>query len=205
MVNDDWINARGGLLPLGYPFGNYKISYYRLTTGAAANNIFIGHPLDGDSNGRVAVLAPGSNNALIGSALGFLDTNLAALPSNMMTTSAQPYLPGNTDAYIAVCDDPNQVFVMQEDTGGTALTVSEVFNTVNWTFRSTSGNTTTGYSTAEIDRSTVSTGTDGALLLLAPTEYMNLDGTRNTPGNYCKWNVKIYNHRLAAKGQGQPV
>ena len=205
MVNDDWIGARGGLLPLGYPFGNFKINYYRLTTGAATVNIFIGHPLDADANGRVAAQVPGSNNLLIGPALGFLDTNLAAPPSGMLTTSAAPYLPGNTDAYVAVCDDPNQIFVMQEDTGGTALVLTDNFTNVDWIFRSTSGSTTTGYSTAEINRDGVNTGTGGALMLVGPTEYMNQDATRNTPGNYCKWNVRIFNHRLAAKGQGTAV
>ena len=206
MANDDWLSARGGLQPLNQPYGQVKIGYYRLTTGAAAINVFIGMPMDLDANGRVVPATPAaSNNLILGPAVGFLDVNKAALPSGMMGTNLQPYLPGNTDAWVAVADDPNQVFVIQEDTGGSALTASDVGANADWTYRSSSGSTLTGYTTAEIDRSSVGTGTGGPLVIVGLANYMNSDGTQNAPGNYGKWLVKIMSHRLGPKPGAQQI
>lgn len=203
MANDDLIRARGGLLPVDYPFGNFKKTYYRLTTGAAAMNIFIGTPVDLDATGRAATIElTGSNNTLLGSVVGFLDTNLEALPSAMETTTAGAYLPGNTDAYVLVADDPMQDFILQEDTGGSALTLSEVGNNANMIYRSSSGDTTTGYATAELDRSSAGTGTGGVLMIKQLHRMMNSDGTPNAVGNYGKWIVRIVRHRFAPMSTG---
>lgn len=204
MANDDWITARGGLLPLQYPFGNYRKNFYRLTTGGATVNVFLGMPVDLDSNGGAVPITIGSNNRAIGSVVGFADTDRAALPSGMLSLTAGAYLPGNTDAYVLVADDPAQEFVVQENTGGTALTASEAGNGCWVAYRSSSGNTTTGYTTLELSRANVSTGTDGLLLLVRPLEGpINSDGTVNAPGNYCKWVSRIMNHRFA--GGAKPV
>ena len=206
MANDDAISARGGILPVGYPFGIFKKNYYRLTTGAATVNIFLGQLMDLDANGRAAVATIGSGATTIGPVVGFADTNLAALPNVMLNLANGAYLPGNTDAFVMIADDPEQDFVIQEDTGGTALTASEVGNNANWTFRSSSGNTTTGYSTAELDRSTVGTGTTGALFIKQLGRHINTDGTDNAFGNYAKIVVKLANHRFHdTAGRPTPV
>lgn len=195
MANDDTIRARGGLLPVEYPFGAFKKSYYRLLTSAAAG-VYIGQPMAADATGNVAPLALANSSAVcIGSVVGFLDTNLEALPSAMETTQAGAYLPANTDAFVAIADDPNQDFVVQEDTGGSALTTADIFSNAAMIYRTSSGDTTTGYSTAELDRSSVGTGTGGFLMLKGVQKVMNSDGTVNAPGNYCKWIVKIISHQ----------
>ena len=211
MANDDMIRARGGLLPVDYPFGNFKKSYYRLTTGVAADNVFIGMPVDLNSSGRVttALAIATSATTLLGAVVGFSDTAYSALPTAMETTTAGAYLPGNTDAYVLVADDPNQVFIIQEDTGGTALAETNIGNSVTMTYRSSSGDTTTGYSTIELDRSSAGTGTGGNLMIMNLGRNMNSDGSDNAVGNYGKWIVRITNHRFAsAIGQfqgGNPV
>lgn len=203
MANDDAIRARGGLLPVDFPFGNFKKQYYRLTTGASAVNVFIGMPVDLDANGRaVPIELTTSNNTLLGTVVGFIDTNMEALPTAMETTQAGAYLPGNTDAYVLVCDDPQQEFVLQEDTGGSALTESNVGNNANMLYRSTSGDTTTGYATAELDRSSAGTGTGGLLMIKGLHRQMNSDGTQNSAGNYGKWIVRIVRHRFAPMSTG---
>ena len=197
MANDDWIRARGGLLPVDYPNGSFKKTYYRLTTSAAAG-VYLGQPMAADNNGRVVTLAlANSNSVCIGPVVGFLDTNYEALPSGMETTQAGAYLPANTDAYVAICDDPNQDFVVQEDTSGTALTASAVFNTAAMTYRASSGDTTTGYSTAELKNNSVGTGTGGWLTIKQLHRVMNSDGTANSVGSYAKWIVRINNHQFA--------
>lgn len=200
MANDDQIRARGGLLPVGFPFGNFKKTYYRLTTASAvADSVFIGMPVDLDSNGRVttAVALAASGTVLLGSIVGFLDSNHEALPVAMETTQAGPFLPGAADAFVLVADDPNQIFVLQEDTGGAVLTASNVGNSATMTYRSTSGDTTTGYATIELDRSSAGTGTGGNILIQSVALNMNSDGTRNAPGNFGRYEVRIINHRLS--------
>jgi len=197
MPNDDTIAARGGILPVGYPFGNFKKSVYRLTTGAAAANVFIGALVDLTAGGEAGFAFDwtASNNAVLGPVVGFTDTDYAALPTAMETTTAGPYLPGNTNAYVIVCDDPMQDFVIQEDTGGTALALADIGLNANPIFRSSSGNTTTGYSTLELDASSVGSGTGGILMIKGISLNMNSDGTRNAVGDYAKWIVRLVRHR----------
>ena len=198
MANDDTAAARGGLLPVNFPLGNFKKTLYRvLTSAVAADNIYLGQLMDADVTGRAtfALEVTASGGATIGPVVGFLDTNKAAIPSGMLTTTAAPYLPGQTDGYVVVCDDPFQDFVIQEDTGGSALAETNIFNNVNPVYRSSSGNSTTGYSTLELDRSSAGTGTGGLLMIKALGDQMNSDGTRNAAGNYGKWIVQIVRHR----------
>lgn len=207
MANDDLISARGGLLPIQFPFGNFKKKYYKLTTGAAAANVFIGTPVDLDANGQATyAVATGTANAIIlGSVVGFADTSLASIPSAMANLANGAYLPGNTDAYVLVADDPNQEFLLQEDTGGSALTAANVGNNVGWKYRSSSGNTTTGYATAELQRATASTSTGGSLILTGLYRNINSDGTDNAAGNYAKWIVKITQHRYGPVTGAQAI
>ena len=206
MANDDLISARGGLLPIQWPFGAIKSKYYKLTTGAAAANVFIGTPVDLDANGQAAFAATGTANAiLLGSVIGFADTNLASIPSAMANLANGAYLPGNTDAYVLVADDPQQEFLLQEDTGGSALTASNVGNNVGWKYRSSSGNTTTGYATAELQRATASTATGGSLILTGLYRNINSDGTDNAAGNYAKWIVRITQHRFGPATGAQAI
>jgi len=199
MANDDMIRGRGGLLPTSFPDGGFKKSYYRLTTSAAAG-VYLGQPMAADANGRVAPLALASSGAVcIGPVVGFLDTDLATLPNAMESLTAGPYLPANTDAFIAICDDPFQDFIVQEDTGGSALAETNIFNNAAMIFRTSSGDTTTGYSTAELDRSSAGTGTGGFLMLKGLLPQMNSDGTRNTYGDYAKWVVRIVRHQFGTQ------
>ena len=190
MANDP--NVRG-LMPINSPQGNIKLGIYRANTALA---IFRNQPVALNNSGQVAVAAVGDNTPLLGSAVGFLDLTRAGLPSGMTTLTQAANLPISTDAYVLVADDPNQLFLMEEDTGGTALTTSAIGNSVNWTYQATTGNATTGYSTALIDRDTVGTGTDGMLQILEVYDIKNQDGTDNLAGDFAKWVVRISDHQL---------
>ena len=198
MANDDTIAARGGLLPVQYPYGNYRRTLYKLTTSATAA-VFIGQPMDLDNNGKVVPAETANATSSIGPVLGFTDTNKAGLPSGMDSLTQGGYLPANKDAYCVVADDPDQLFQIQEDTGGSALTQSSVGNTLNFVPRTSSGNTTTGYSTFEADRSSV-VGTDsGQLMIVGLVDVMNSDGTKNGFGNYAKLLVRNNWHRYGGR------
>ena len=196
MANDDAISARGGLVPVGYPFENIKKNVYRLTTSATAA-VFFGQPMDLDANGRVVPAGMAANsNTILGSVIGFLDTAKAGLPSSMTSLSQGSYLPANTDANIIISDDPDQEYMIQEDTGGSALTESNIGNTALITYRTSSGSTTTGWCTAELDRSTAGTATGNNLVIVGLQDFVNSDGTNNGYGNYAKLRVKLVAPRL---------
>jgi hypothetical protein len=213
MANDDVANARGGLLPVNFPTGNYKRNYYRLTTSASA--VYIGQPMDLDSNGQVVPALAGSDNAaktsgkcILGPVVSFArDANgKAALPDVLLTLTASAGLPGMTNCYVGICDDPNQEFVIQEASTTTQLNTSNIGNIVGFSYlRSTSGANLTGYSYAEIDPATATTAAgSGSLLLQGLTDNFNSDGTYNALGAYAKWRVRIANHRLGGN-QANPV
>jgi len=197
MANDDAIAARGGLLPVQFPYGNFRKGLYKLTTSAVA--VYIGQPMDLDSNGQVVPATVGDNAFILGPVVGFTDTNKGGLPSGMNSLSQGGYLPALTDAYVQIADDPNQLFMIQEDTGGSALTQSAVGNTAAIIPRTSSGSTVTGYSTFELDRSDIAADSAGSLKVVGLVDYMNSDGTSNDFGNYSKLLVRINHHRL---GQG---
>lgn len=197
MANDDLIRRWGGLVPATQPYGQVKGNWYKLTTGGSTVEIYFGMPMDMDANGQVVPYTVASNNLSIGPALAFSDTNRASIPSAMATLSAGPYLPGNTDAYVFIADDPDQEFYIQEATNSTALTQAAAGANATIRYRSTSGSTVTGWSTVEIDRASIGTTTGGLLQLIKPADGpTNSDGTDNAPGNYCKWVVKIFLHRF---------
>lgn len=196
MANDDQITARGGLVPVNFPFGQIKKNVYRLTTSATAA-VFLGQPMDLDANGRVVPAGMAANNGtILGAVIGFLDTNKAGLPSSMTSLSQGSYLPANTDANVIISDDPDQEYFIQEDTGGSALTSVDVGATALITYRTSSGSTLTGWCTAELDRSTIGTGTDNQLVIVGLQDYVNSDGTNNGFGNYAKLRVKLTRPRL---------
>jgi hypothetical protein len=206
MANDDLITARGGLLPVNYPMGNYRRNYYRLTTSAAA--VFIGQPMDLDTNGQAAVASTSTANSLIlGPVVGFArdSRGKSALPDDMLvlTPGSGGYLIGNRNAYVCIADDPNQEFIIQEASTATQLTTANIGAQAHFSYlRAASGSTVTGYSAAELNPnvSGATNGSSGALQVIGLADQMNSDGSYNDLGAYAKWRVRISNHRLGGVG-----
>lgn len=191
MANDTRI---WGLYPIDQPMGNMRVTYYIANTALA---LYRYQPVVLNNSGQVETVAVGANNPLLGTIVGFLDSKLSSLPSSLTSLTQGAYLPASTDAYVAVTDDPNQRYLLEEDTGGSALATTNIGNVADFTYIDTgTGNTTTGFSYAVLDRSTAATGTAGALQILAVQDIINQDGTQNAPGNFCKWVVRIANHQL---------
>lgn len=205
MANDDIINARGGLLPVQQPFGAFRKRVYQLGTNDTATVLYLGMPMDLDANGKAIPAVVGGGTNILGPLLGWFDSKKAGLPSAVTTLQQGASLPANTDAMVVIADDPEQLFMFQEDTGGTALTQSAVGNTFDFVYRSSSGNTTTGYSTAELDRSTIAATTAGQFTLVGLADHMNSDGTDNAFGNFAKVYVKINRHRFGPYSATQPI
>lgn len=196
MANDDTIGIHGGLEPLQQPFGSVRMGLYKLTTSLTA--VYRGQPMDLDSNGGVVPATVGDFAYCIGPVLGFVDSDKAGLPTNMTDLNQEAFLDGNKDSYVLIADDPNQLFTLQSDTGGSTLSISNVGNTATFLPRATSGSTVTGRALVELDRSTAAADTGGVFQILGLSEYMNSDGTAQGWDNYAKVLIRIANHRLNA-------
>jgi hypothetical protein len=199
MANDDQAAARGGLRPSMQPYGTFKRSYYRLTTSAAA--VYIGQPMDLDGTGQAVTATAGTalTAMIVGACVGFARDSRGqmGLPNAMSVLTQEAYLPGNTDAYVCIADDPNQEFIIQEASTGTQLTTADIGTSIGFSYlRSASGSTVTGSSFAELFPIFSSATTSGALRLIALGDVMNSDGSFNSLGAYAKWRVRISNHRL---------
>lgn len=200
MANDDYSSARGGLRPSMQPYGTVKRSYYKLTTSTTVG-VYVGQPMDLDGNGQAipAVCGTAITVAIVGPCIGFARDSRGqmGLPNAMSVLTQEAYLPANTDAYVCIADDPNQEFIIQEASTGTALDTSNIGNSIGFTYaRSTSGSNVTGSSYAEVPPFFAGTGTGGPLRLVALHDNMNSDGSYNTVGAYAKWRVRISSHRL---------
>ena len=185
-----------GLRPIEQPFGNIRCNFYEAATGLA---LYMYQPVDLNSSGRITVAGANSNNLIVGSIVGFADDSFGVLPN--------PYLAANPNfgytvnsaglVKVLVADDPNQHFIIEEDTGGTALDAQSVGAGASFTYIGTTGNTTSGVANAVLDRSGIDTGALQQLRLIK-----KWDKPDNAFGNWCKWVVKINLHRYTASTSG---
>jgi hypothetical protein len=190
MANKD---APRGLVPVGYLNGspwNGKFNIYYLAA-AEDNDIFIGDPValngSADASGRfptVTIGTAGTGNPIVGVAIGFGTTPYIMINQDNL---AQRYRPAETAMYVAVVDDPNVIFEIQEVSGGTALAITAVGN--NAAFVVGTGNSATGISATELNNATeVATTENLRILRVAPVE-------GNAIGEHCKWWVLINEHQ----------
>lgn len=119
----------------------------------------------------------------VGVAVGFGSTpQLAAINTNL---NSPQYCPASTAMYIAVVDDPNVIFEIQEDSVGNAVTIDEVGKFCDIVVGS--GSTTTGTSAMELDSNLA--GANGTLRI-----YRLANREDNAIGDHAKWLVLINEH-----------
>jgi hypothetical protein len=158
---------------------------------AAQNNIFLGDPLvpiaGSDAFGVPAYgIATAGASAFI--AGGFLGNSNGPAGSGFTLLQNSPvYSVGGVDRYGFICDDPNILFEVQEDSVGGAIAAS-VASFSNGNLIAGAGSTITGFSGWMLDSSTV-TNTANA------TYQVKLVGLQRGPdnalGNYAKWQVRL--------------
>lgn len=175
----------------GNPWNGMGRPYYVPSTYATA--LYVGDPvvIVGDSNdneymgfppgslSEINLGAAGDGVAITGFVTGFLP----------VTRSSLVYKPASTEAIAFVCDDPNVVFQMQDDGGGTP--------TVDWVGLNAelitgAGSTSTGRSGWTIDGGTTlgpSADASNQLLILGLSAIQE-----NEVGDYAVWDVLINQH-----------
>ncbi len=185
------VTGKKGLRPINQPYGNIRCNYYEAATGQA---FYMYQPVDLDANGRVIVATASAQTYILGSIIGMADDAFGPI-----SNTYSGYIPANPASVnsaglveILVADDPAQQFVIEEDTGGSALTQQAVNAGAVFTYTATTGNTVSGIANVVLDRSTVAVTTDMTLRLIK-----KLDKIDNAYGDYCRWIVSINRHRLS--------
>ena len=190
------VNNPRGLFPITQPSGNIKVNLYKAET---ADNIYKYDPVVLSATGKAGIAPKGDNTYVLGVVIGFTDSERAGLGADLEKT---PYLPKDKEGYYCiVCDDPEQLYLVQADTGGTNLALTNVGNSCGYDWLQTgSGNANTGVSKLEIDQSDAAADTAGSLRIVDIW-----DAVDNTTGNWAKWVVKVNHAQGAPTAVGQNI
>lgn len=202
MANDDYPR---GLIPVNLGQGNLAAHYYRVSTGVSTNlqDIYVGSPVTIDSDGYVKAASVTGVVPILGIALGFAGTKKAGIAGADPFLDASDFAPPTPssdtgDRYVLVLDDPDAEYIVQEDTGGTALALTDVGAACDLVYRgptaiAPNGDTNTGWANLELDASGIVTTLSSPVQILRLHDNINSDGTDNAVGDFAKWVVKFLN------------
>jgi hypothetical protein len=177
----------------GAPYNGAFQTYYVPPSYGTA--LFIGDPVivvdnSADANGVPAVnkATLGSSNFITGAFIGIV--NNAGLLVTPVLQSSPVYLPASVGGYIAVADDPNLLFKVQEDSNGGALAAGAASRNINLSAGS-GGSTYSGFSSVQLQSSSLATTNTLQMRILRA--YQSVD---NAIGNYAKWLCRINLHSI---------
>ena len=192
MANDQ--STHLGLRPLRR-LDNQDIIYLEANT---AQNFFRWHPVAINNSGQAIMAAVGANIPLVGVSVGFLNPSNGSIPESMDSLSDGAFAGTGSPARVAICVNPDMLYSVEADTGGSAAAGSESIGAAaSFVYTSTTGNTTTGIANVLLDTSTIAVDTAGNLLIVGLLGNVNQDGTINTSSaNFTKFVVKIRNHQF---------
>lgn len=181
-------NLALGLFPIDMPYGNVRCRRYYCDGTQNTTDLFIGDPVVLDTTGTVIRATAGAGSYLMGSVVGCYDSTKAPIG----------YLTGTTAGYVLVADDPDQLFLGQEDGDTSDLATTDVGQNVDVV--SGTGSTFRNRSGFQIDSSSVTTSTNAQLRIIAKYDRVN-----NDVGDYCKWIVKINYHQQLPENGGDAI
>ena len=187
-------NAPFGLRPIkdnGTPWNGQGRLY--CFPAADATNIFLGDPIvplgTTDANGvpNATIASAGDSDHVGGVFIGLTNGPAGGAGNAVFTVTRDlpVYVQSGVLAYGLVCDDPNALFAIQEDSVGGAIAItSSAFEDGNLV--AGAGSVVTGFSGWMLDSSTVGNAANRQLKLLGL-----LRGPDNVIGNYAKWVVRL--------------
>ena len=195
MANTQGVNY--GARPFTTPASPPIVMPYRVETSSTIQ-YFKGQFAVINSNGRVETVVGTASGGMIscGVIWGFTDLSQAGLPTGMASLTQGAFLPVSTDAYAQVIIDPNQLYVMEEITGGTAIVASSIGLGVDFTYICATGNTQTGIANSVLRNVALTNGTSNMLQIVGLLDITNQDGTANASGASAKWVVRIARHQF---------
>lgn len=125
------------------------------------------------------------SSTITGVVVGIVGSTVATAPS----IPTLPYIAANTGGLILVCDDPDAVFAIQEDSVGGNIAATAVGEFCDLTFAA--GSTTTGLAQNELDSSDAGTGDNVRIIGLHKSP-------DNEVGANADWLVVINEHTFKA-------
>ena len=188
-------NTPRGLVPYAYTWGAPyagAVDVFYVPSGNATA-LYVGDPVvftqnSADAQGvpAIQIASAGSTNKITGVFMGRANNaNELLLP---VLQSNSVYLPASTAAYVYVAWDPNLLYWAQEDSvGGSMAYTSGGGNTASLV--AGAGSTYTGFSGWQIQSSSVTTGTQVAIIKPLP-EIDNVVSSTVTFTN-AKWLIRI--------------
>lgn len=202
-------NVPRGLIPYAHYDGsvwNGSVNIYYVAA-AYGSNIFVGDPVvthsaSNDANGIPAVNLAATGSPIVGIMVGVVSGGpLAAAPLPVLQN--QPvYHPASTAQYILVADDPNLLYLIQDDASSQA-TAPNLWAGKNANLVSGTGSTLTGYSGWQLAASTVATtNTLDLKIMRALNEVDNAIGVAANTNMNAKWLVKLNNYQYANQVAG---
>jgi len=161
---------------------------YSIAAGEA-NNIFIGDPValsgTGDAFGVPGVVRA---TAGAGSTAGAGPVGVVVGYENLTSDNlSRTYRPASTAGFLLVCDDPNALYEIQEDSDGGPVSTASIG--LNANFIIGTGNVLTGTSAVELDSSTAAATATLDMRIIGVSQR-----TGNEIGVNAKWLVKLNNH-----------
>lgn len=188
------IDAAFGMRPVGHLDGspwNGKVNMY-LVPSTDVSAIYVGDPVKSggtagaagttvyglDCEGIPTVAVAAAGDTLLGVVVGFLANQ---------SDQTVLHRAASTNRIALVCDAPDVVFEIKEDSVGNNVAVTQVGN--NFDIAYTAGNATTGRSAVELDSSDITGTATAQLRLLGLSKRVN-----NALGADAIWLVAINEH-----------
>lgn len=184
-------NSPFGLRPIndnGTPWsGQGRMVYFPTSQ---ATNIFLGDPLvplggtDAFGVPAVGIATAGATNVVLGGFIGICNGPQGS--GYTITRDLPVYRQASIANYGFVCDDPNQLYAIQEDSVGGAINAA-TGGFANGNLVAGAGSTTTAFSGWQLQSSSVTAPAATAQLKLLGL----LRGPDNALGNFAKWVARL--------------
>jgi hypothetical protein len=197
MANPDTPNGLSPCNSNGAPYAGQTNLYYVPSTDSVA--MAVGDPVTLAGSADASGVAP-TVKRLTG---GAPDSGAEYIPVGIVAGFAvdpdalevSNYRAANTARYVLVQDDPSVFFVVQEDSVGGALAITNVGERANFIMGTPSA--TTGLSNVELDSSTAAASANTQMQIIRL-----LDVPQNEIGTNAKWIGKFNRHMYAVSTAG---
>jgi len=196
-------NVARGLIPYATVWGQkYNGSFNTYFVPASYGTaLYVGDPVDivsssNDANGIPAVKLAKVRRTDSGELDGIINGgDMGSM--NAVTRDLPVYHPASTAQYLAIADDPNLLFAVQDDASSQA-TAPNLWAGKNANLVAGSGSTVTGYSGWQMAASSVATTNTLDVKIIRPLQQAdNAIGTAANTNMNAKWLVKLNNSRFA--------
>lgn len=183
-------NRPMGFTPVRHLNGNPWNGQFNMYYEPGSIALYIGDAVrsagSADTLGKYATLVRGAAaTAVRGVVIGFSDTPYLAAD---VTDLSRVYKPATTAKYVAVVDDPDVIFEVQEDSDSENMEADDVGR--NFKLTTTAGSSTTGLSGMQLD-------SDDNHTTALPCRILGLvDRPDNKLGAKAKWNILFVMHEL---------